>query len=361
MALVHPAMPPAGVGGMMMEDIQLEQQYQTAPFVQHAIVSPSALDAAMSDHHGAVIGTPIPASQPPVIEDFRDGPWPMDQDTDFVPIIIDLIRFLHLEPHSAMETEDTTGVMNPADLIANAIHASYHRGYQDVERQLNAKVQTETRLASDTGYTNGFAACIQEAEARFLAVRDSIVQEGYQQGLIAGERRTRLIMELALADFMGRADAAAFERGRLNGVASESGNNANIRASAYADGQAVGEATARQAAQQEAERLRSQAEHRHQQEVQDLNRTITSLQNVVNHAEENERQLQARLGATATEEGTRTNQQRVQLLPEIERYRQDMETAQRALTERLDQLENLREMHRTSLQREPRCKRPSSL
>jgi hypothetical protein len=256
MALVHPAMPPAGVGGMMMEDIQLEHQYQTAPFVQHATNSPTALYATAFNHHGAALNTAIPDPQPYLIEDPRDGPWPMDQDTDLVPIIIDLIRFLHLDLHSAMDTEDTTGIMNPADLIANAIHASYHRGYQDAQRQQNANRQTETRLAADTGYTNGFAACIQEAEARFLEVRDEIVQEGYQQGLDDGERRTRLIMELALADFMGRADAAAFERGRLNGVASESGNSANIRASAYTDGQAVGEATARQAAQQEADRLR---------------------------------------------------------------------------------------------------------
>lgn len=272
----------------------------------------------------------------------------MDQDTDLVPIIISLIKFLHLDPHSAMDTESTTGNPNPADLIANAIHASYHRGYQDAQRQLNSNRQTETRLASDTGYTNGFAACIQEAEARFSAVRDSIVYEGYQQGLIVGEHRTRLILELALADFMGRADAAAFERGRSSGAE----NNANIRASAFADGQAVGEATARQAAQQEADRLRLQAEHRHQQEVRDLNTTITSLQNVVDHAAENERRLQARLDATAAEEDTRAGEQRLQLLSEVDGYRHGLETAQRALAERLDELENLREIHRTSLQRE---------
>jgi hypothetical protein len=157
MSLVHPVMPPADVGGMMMEDIQLEQQYQTAPLVQQEIIPHSATDAAMLDRGRTLLNSLVPGLRLPSISDLGDGPWPMEQDTDFLPIITTLLKILHLEPgQSTIDHGDATGLMNPVDVAANALHAAYYRGFNEAKRRellaeatkcLNRMSQAEKSLA----------------------------------------------------------------------------------------------------------------------------------------------------------------------------------------------------------------------
>lgn len=196
----------------------------------------------------------------------------MEQDTDFMPIITTLLKVLHLEPgQSTTDHGDATGLMNPVDVAANALHASYHRGFNEAKH----RADLEMYAVHDTAYANGIAATVQEAEARYAAMRNLILNAGYQQGFNDGEQQTRSVMQMAFAQFIAQAEQA-YQLGRLQWEAAAAAHvaNANMQAQALVDGHAI----AQRAVQQEAERLQHQAESALQQEIQQLNRTIAHLQ-----------------------------------------------------------------------------------
>lgn len=214
MAAVLPAIPLASIDAMPIDDPQMHQPNQAVPLFQQLALTASASDVSMADVNAPLLNALLAG----------EGPWPMEQDTDYLPIITALLNLLRISNQPA-PGNGIPAVVPPmssvaaADIAATALQRSYQRGFQDGQRLANTDRESVERLVHDRAYTQGVIECIREAEARFFAARNQIAFEGYREGWIHGEAAT---FEQALAQAVQAVNTAfeqVFALGRSRGIA----------------------------------------------------------------------------------------------------------------------------------------------
>ncbi|GHJ88483.1 hypothetical protein NliqN6_4885 [Naganishia liquefaciens] len=210
MAAVLPAIPLAGFDGMPGYDPGMLQPTQAVHHFQQLSLPASASDVSMMD-------LTIPLSNALTI---GEGPWPMDQDTDYLPLITALLNMSnqHLPGDENPIAVSQISSATTADIAATILQRSYQRGYQEGQRLANTDREAAERLVQHNAYMQGVVECIREAEVRFLAVRDQIALLGYREGWIhGGEATLQQVFSQAMQAVQGALEQI-YAHGRSRGI-----------------------------------------------------------------------------------------------------------------------------------------------
>lgn len=340
MAAVHPAIPLAGVGRMPIVDHQMPQYTPAASLFHPANLPAPTMDFTMTDVSGPLLPPLLQRFRSPFTDDPGIGPWPMDQDTDYIPVITTLLNILRISMEQTVPNGNGT-MSSPsslataaADVAANAMLTSYHRGFSEGQRLASVNRESTELLVHNSAYAMGVTESVQQAEARFSAVRNQIAFEGYQQGWTHGSETNSANMARAFMEAVTGAAEQAYASGRSQAIAEAQKEISDIRNSAFARGQ--------QSVQKEVEKQQKQEAATSDDKLKVLNKEIEDLQRSLTETKEKAAKTEGGLSTSAATAAATVEKQRLELSSQSDQHREVVENAQRALAQQKHQFREQR-------------------